>query len=154
MAARTISGEGAIAVDGLKESLAGLKRARKDLPRVVTKVSRDLAKQIILPTAQSKWAGQDIKPSLAKKAVKVSATTKGAAIALKYATVPMAAGVEYGSKGAYPQFRQWRGNRFTVARGSSTGFVVQDAIRDKLPAFEEKWLKTVVDSINEAVASG
>lgn len=153
MAARPLSGEGAIAVDGMKEALSGLRRARKDLPRVVTKASRDLTREIMLPDALSNWSSQNIRPSVAKRAVKAVATGAGAGLNLKDSTLGFAAGVEYGSK-QYAQFRQWRGNRFTVSPGSTTGYVVQDAIRDNIQTFEDRWLGEVLTMIDKAVQSG
>lgn len=153
MAARTLSIGGAIAVDGLKESISGLRKTRKDLPRLVAKVSRELAKDPVAKEARKRWAGQRIKPTMANKAVKWSGTTKGGGVVLKYGTVPYAAGVEFGAYG-YKQFRPWRGNRYTVAPGSSTGYVVQDAIRDTLPIVEERWLRDVIEAIDKAVENG
>lgn len=153
MAAKTLVVGGALAVDGLAESIKGLRRTRKDLPRVVAKVSRELAKDPVAKVARRRWAGQDIKPTMANKAIKWSGTTKGGGITLKYATVPYAAGVEFGSHD-YKQFRAWRGNKFTVKPGSSTGYVVQDAIRDTLPVVERRWMNDVVEAIDKAVENG
>ena len=153
MASRTVVVGGAIAVDGLSESIRGLKKLRPDLPRVVSKASRELVKGTVLPEARNRWASQRIKPSAARKAVTATATQSQAALILRYSVVSYAAGVEYGSK-RFPQFRAWRGNRFTVAPGSSTGYVAQDAIRDTLPKVEKDWADTVAKAIDAAVERG
>jgi hypothetical protein len=51
-------------------------------------------------------------------------------------------------------FPPWRGNAFTVTPGTSTGYVVQDAIRETLPIVERRWLNEVVEAIDEAVRNG
>ena len=99
------------------------------------------------------WRRQRIRPSVANRAVTHSGTTKGAAVKLRYSVHPYAFGVEFGSR-QFRQFRRWRGNRFTVAPGSSTGYVVQDAIRDTLPVVEKRWSGEVLDTIAEAVRRG
>lgn len=150
MAKRTLTPSGALAVEGLKESIAGLRGIHPELPRVVTKTLRESATNPVAAQARANWAGQRIRSSQAASAIKPSATTKGAAIVLKYGTHPYAAGVEFGSH-QYRQFQAWRGNQFTVTPGSSTGYVVQAAIRDTLPEVERRIIREVVAAIHEAV---
>ena len=144
---------GALSVEGLNESIRGLKRLRPDLPRVVSKASRELMKDVVLPEARQNWASQRIRPSMANRAVTMSATQSQASLVLKYRTVPYAAGVEFGSK-QYAQFRPWGGNQFTVKPGTNVGFVAQAAIRTSLPEVEKRWADTVVKAIDRAVENG
>jgi hypothetical protein len=151
--ARTLNLEGGLAVEGLTESIRGLRKVDKDLARLVVNTIRDQARDIVLPAARSNWAGQQIRPSQAASAVKHQADQKGASIVLRYASHPYAAGVEFGSH-RYGQFRSWRGNRFTVTPGSSTGYVVQDAIRATLPKVEETLTAELVATIHRYVTTG
>ena len=158
---------GAIAIDGLAESLLGLARTRKDLPKLIAKVSRETAKNPVAARARKKWTAQPIQPGKANKAITASGTARGAAINLRVSAVPTAAAVEYGAHIHFVfgrptpakemrrrVFQPWRGNAFTVAPGASTGYVVQDAIRETLPIVEKRWLNEVVDAIDEAVRRG
>lgn len=167
MAARTFVVGGAIAVDGLDESIRGLRRARKDLPRIIAKVSRETAKNPVAARARKKWREQNIQPARANKAITASGTARGAAIKLRVSAVPVAAAVEFGAHVHYVfgrpvsaasmkrrVFKPWRGNQFTVNPGASTGYVVQDAIRETLPIVEERWLGEVVEAIEEAIRRG
>ncbi len=143
-----VTGE-ALRVEGLTESIKALRALDKTLPRIVSKASRERVKADMLPPAVKNWAGQRIKPSVAGKAIKGSGTTTSAGLRLMAASHPYAMGVEFGSK-QFPQFRAWRGNRFTVAPGSSTGYVVQDAIRDNLDGFSVKWQRDVGVAMDKA----
>jgi len=142
----------AVVVEGLRESIRGLKQIDKSLPRVVSKAARDIAKEIVAPEAQKRWRDQRIKPSVATQAVKGSGTTAGGQVKVRYKTFPYAAGVEYGSL-AFKQFRPWRGNKFTVAPGTSTGYVAQDAIRDTLPEVEDRWNDDVMRLIRKELST-
>ncbi len=150
MAVTKLTAADAIQVDGLAESIRGLKKAADDLPRIVTGTVRRLTKEIMLPAARGRWASQPIRPSQATSAITASATQRAAGLKLRASVHPYAYGVEFGSK-RFRQFRPWRGNRFTVAAGSATGYVVQDAIRDNLARFEERWEGEVVDAIRRRV---
>lgn len=142
----------AVVVEGLRESIKGLKSIDKALPRVVSKAARDIAKEIVAPEAQKRWRDQRIKPSVATQVIKGSGTTAGGQINVRYKTFPYAAGVEYGAK-QFGQFRPWRGNRFTVAPGTSTGYVAQDAIRDTLPEVEKRWNDEVMDLVKKELSA-
>jgi hypothetical protein len=148
--ARTLNLEGGLAVEGLTESIRGLRKVDKELARLVTDEIRYQARQIVLPRARANWAGQPIRPSQAASAVKHQADQKGASLVLRYAPHPYAAGVEFGSH-RYRQFRSWRGNQFTVTPGSSTGYVVQDAIRATLPKVEATLIGELTRTISNYV---
>ena len=167
MAAQTIVAGGAISVDGLAEAISGMRKVRSDIPKVIAKATRAQAKRVVLPVARAKWSSQPIQSGLAARAITISATATGAAVRLRVSAVPSAAAVEYGahihfvfgrpmSAGAMKRrvFRPWRGNQFTVTPGASTGYVVQDAIRDTLPIVERRWLDEVMTAIDLAVARG
>ena len=147
MPARTIAPEGAIAVEGLSEAMRGLGKVSREARRDSVRALRELAKDPVVARARIYWGLQRIKPTQANRAVKWSATSTGAAAVLKYSTHPYAAGVEFGSY-QFRQFRRWRGNRFTVTPGSSTGYVVQDAIRDTLPEVERRAADDMVKAID------
>lgn len=138
----------AVVVDGLRESIKGLRDIDRNLPKVVSKAARDIAQQVVAPEAQKRWQGQPIKPSVASQVIKGSGTTAGGQIKSLYNKFPYAAGVEYGSF-AFKQFRGWRGNSFTVKPGTSTGYVVQDAIRDKLPEVEKRWNDEILQLVRK-----
>ena len=142
-----------IAIDGLNETMRGLNKIDKSLGRTVSKASRELVKQVVPPVAVAKWSSQKIKPSAASKVIKVSVTQRAAGITLRYGTYPYAAGVEFGSW-RYHQFRGWRGNQHTVSFGASTGYVVQDSIKQTLPIVEKRWTQTIADAIDKAVQNG
>ena len=150
MARQTILAGGSIAIDGLADTIGGLRKVSKDIGRVANKASRLLIDDVVVPTARANWQSQRVKPSVANQAVKAQGTATSAGVSVRYSRFPYAAGIEYGSK-QYRQFNRWRGNRFTVAPGSSTGYVAQDAIRTKLPEVEEKWVNAVSKAINQAV---
>lgn len=152
MARRTVLAGGSIAVDGLDETIRGLRKVNKTVAREANKASRKLVDDVVVPVAESKWSSQRIKPSVAGRVIKAQGTATSAGVNLRYSRFPYAAGVEYGSL-AFSQFRPWRGNRFTVAPGSSTGYVVQDAIRDTLPEMEERWMFTVELAILSAIGA-
>ena len=167
MAAQNITAGGAIKIDGMDESLKGLRRANADLPKVVAKVSREIAKNPVAARARKKWGAQPINSSKANKAITASGTARGAAINLRASAVPTAAAVEYGAHIHYVfgrpvparelsrrVFKPWRGNQFTVSAGASTGYVVQDAIRETLPIVERRFQTEVFDAIFEAVKRG
>ncbi len=167
MAARTVVVGGALAVDGLAESMRGLKRVDAEIPKLIVKITRESAKNPVALRARQKWSAQRINPSKANKAITASGTTRGAAIKLRVSAVPSAAGVEYGAHIHYvfgrpvPQsqmkrrvFLPWRGNQFTVTPGASTGYIVQDAIRETLPIVEKRWLNEVIAAIDKAVERG
>jgi hypothetical protein len=148
--ARTLTLEGGLAVEGLTESIRGLARVDKEAARLVTDEIRYQARRVVLPAARSNWSSQPIRPTQANSAVTAQADQKGASLVLRYSAHPYAAGVEFGSH-QYRQFRSWRGNRFTVAPGSSTGYVVQDAIRATLPQVEETLIKELARTISNYV---
>ncbi len=167
MAAKTFVVGGALAVEGLAESIKGLKRVDTEIPKLIVKITREGAKNPVALRARKKWAAQRIQPSKANKAITASGTTRGAAIKLRVSAVPSAAGVEFGAHIHHvfgrpvPQsqlkrrvFLPWRGNQFTVAPGASTGYVVQDAIRETLPIIERRWLDEVIKAIDKAVERG
>ncbi len=131
----------------------GLRTIDKKLPKIVARANKQLTEKIMLPEARKRWERQDIKPSVAARVIKPSGTTTGAGLRLLAATsgkYPYAAGVEFGSL-MFKQFRGWRGNKWTVAKGSSTGYVVQDAIRDNLDKFGEQWLSAVHREMNRTL---
>ncbi len=136
-------------VDGLRESMKALKAIDARLPRVVSKTTRTLVKTVMVPPAVANWRSQNIKPSVASQVVKGSGTTTGASLKLVGSRFPFAMGVEFGAK-QYPQFRPWRGNQFTVAPGSSTGYVAQDAVRDNLTEFGRKFEADIARDIDKA----
>ncbi len=144
--ATRLTGE-TLRVEGLTESIKALRAIDKTLPRIVSKASRERVKKDILPPAVSNWASQPIKPSVAPRVIKASATATGAGLRLMAANHPYAMGVEHGAK-RWPQFRRWRGNQFTP--GSSTGYVVQDAIKDNLDEFAVKWQRDVGLAMDKA----
>ena len=150
MARRTTVVGGAISVDGLDEAIKGLNASSKTIGRAVSKKNRELIDRTIYPEAVKNWRSQRIKPSVANSVIKRSGTQKYGQIGLIYTEFPYAAGVEFGSW-AYKQFRPWRGNQWTVDPGTSTGYVVQDAIRDKLPELEPIWMDEIVAEINKAI---
>lgn len=150
MARRTVVTGGTITIDGLDETIRGLRKVSKTLPRTANKASRDLVRTVVVPVAVRNWQSQRIKPSVASQAIKAQGTATSAGVNVRYGKFPYAAGVEYGSL-KYGQFRRWRGNRFTVSPGSSTGYVAQDAIRDTLPEMEARWMMAVTMSILDAI---
>ena len=150
MASRTVIADGVLAVEGLRDVINGLKAVSKTLPRTVTKANRAVATQIVLPEARRNWATQRIRPSQARSAIAVTATRTAASIKLRYSKHPYAAGVEFGSL-AFRQFRPWRGNQFTVTPGSTTGYVVQAAIRDTLKQVETEYADRVLDAVDDAI---
>lgn len=150
MARQTILAGGSIAIDGLDDVIRGMRKINKTANREAGKASRKLVADVVVPVARSKWAEQPIKPSMANRVVKAQGTATSAGVVNRYATFPYAAGVEYGAK-QYRQFRAWRGNRFTVAPGSSTGYVAQDAIRETLPKVEARWILEVTKAIERAI---
>lgn len=167
MAARTVVVGGAIAVEGLAESIRGLRKVDADISKLIVKITREGAKNPVASTARRKWSAQRINPSKANKAITASGTTRGAAIKLRVTAVPTAAAVEFGahihfvfgrpipaSQMKSRVFLPWRGNAFTVAPGASTGYVVQDAIRETLPIIERRWLDDVIAAIDKAVERG
>ena len=167
MAAQNITAQGAITIDGMDESIKGLRKADKNLPKLVAKVSREIAKDPVAAKARKKWSAQRINSSKANKAITASGTARGAAINLRASAVPSAAAVEYGTHIHYVfghpiparemkrrVFLPWRGNQFTVAPGASTGYVVQDAIRETLPIVERRFQAEVFDAVEKAVRSG
>ena len=135
----------------MKESIRGLNRIDRELGKYVVRRLREVAKNPVAVEARRRWSQQRIKPSQAARAVKWSGTSKGAGITLKYGTLPYAAGVEFGAK-QYAQFRPWRGNRFTTT--GSTGYVVQDAIRDTLPSITSELLDSVIKTMDRLVENG
>ena len=150
---RTFTTGEAIHVEGLRESIKGLRDLDKELPKIVSKTNRELTKTIMLPAARSRWRAQNIRPSQAVGVIKTSGSTAGAGIKLRSDSegkFPFAAGVEFGSL-QFKQFKPWRGNRFTVAPGTSTGYVVQDAIRDNLDTFQKRWVKEVYAAMTGAL---
>ena len=139
-----VTGE-SLRVEGLSEMVKGLRAIDKKLPKIVARANKQLTEKIMLPEARRRWAAQDIRPSVASQVIKPSGTATAAGLRLRAATsgkFPFAAGVEFGAL-AFKQFRRWRGNKWTVAPGSSTGYVVQDAIRDNLNKFGKQWLNAV-----------
>ena len=167
MAAKTFSVRDALVVDGLADSIRGLRKAKSDLPKVIAKTTRDQAKKLLLPVARGNWKSQPIQSHRAARAITVSATATGAAIRLRVSAVPSAAAVEFGthihfvfgrpvsaSQMKRRVFKPWRGNQFTVTRGSSTGYVVQDAIRDTLPKVEATYHDEIEDAIAKWVRRG
>ena len=143
--------QGAIAVDGLNEAIRGLGTVSREAKLDAVKALRELAKDPVTVKARLNWASQRIRPTQAARVIKWSASgTQGAAVVLKYGSFPYAAGVEFGSH-RYRQFRRWRGNRLTVSPGSSTGYVVQDAIRDTLPFVERNAADRMVDAIGRHI---
>ncbi len=167
MAARTVVVGGALAINGLDESIRGLRKIDAEIPKLITKITRESAKNPVAARARKKWAAQNIQPGRANKAITASGTAKGAAINLRVSAVPTAAAVEFGTHIHYvfgrpfPSkelkrrvFRPWKGNAFTVTPGSSTGYVVQDAIRETLPIVERRWLNEVIKAIDQAVERG
>ena len=143
-----------ISVEGLSAMVKDLRGLDKKLPKIVARANKKLTERIMLPEARKRWSAQNIRPSVASKVIKVSGTVTGAGIRLRSDSggpFPYAAGVEFGAK-QWPQFRSWRGNRFTVAPGTSTGYVVQDAIRDNLSRFQERWLAEVHKEIDKAIS--
>ena len=167
MAARTVVVGGALAIDGLAESISGLRKVDAAIPKLIVKITRESAKNPVAAKARQKWSAQNIQPGRANKAITASGTTQGAAINLRVSAVPSAAAVEYGAHIHFVfgrptparemkrrVFQPWRGNAFTVAPGSSTGYVVQDAIRETLPIVERRWLNEVIKAIDQAVERG
>ena len=167
MAAKTVVVGGALAIDGLAESIKGLKRVDAEIPKLIVKITRESAKNPVAARARKKWAAQNIQPGKANKAITASGTTQGAAINLRASAVPTAAAVEFGTHIHFVfgrpipareltrrVFQPWKGNAFTVAPGSSTGYVVQDAIRETLPIVERRWLNEVIEAIDKAVERG
>ncbi len=167
MASKTIVVGGALAIEGLAESIRGLKKVDAEIPKLIVKITREKAKNPVAATARRKWSAQNINPGKANKAITASGTLAGAAINLRVSAVPTAAAVEYGAHIHYVfgrpvpaselsrrVFKPWRGNQFTVSPGSSTGYVVQDAIRETLPRVEKAWLDEVIKAIDTAVERG
>jgi hypothetical protein len=150
--ARTLNLEGSLRVEGLTESIRGLRKVHKELPELVVKAVRNQSRDIVVPEARSRWAGQPIRPSQATSVVKWQADQKGASLVLRYSAHPYAAGVEFGAH-RYKQFRSWRGNQFSVVPGASTGYVVQDAIRSTLPRVEETLL-TIISAVIDRYVHG
>jgi len=164
---RTVVVGGALAVEGLAESMSGLRKVDAAIPKLIVKITRESAKNPVAARAREKWAAQRVQPSKANKAITASGTTQGAAINLRVSAVPSAAAVEFGTHIHFVfgrpvparelkrrVFQPWRGNAFTVAAGASTGYVVQDAIRETLPIVERRWLDEVIKAIDQAVERG
>ena len=167
MAAKTVVVGGALAIEGLAESIKGLKRVDTEIPKLIVKITRESAKNPVAATARRKWSAQNIQPGKANKAITASGTLQGAAINLRVSAVPSAAAVEFGAHIHFVfgrpiparemkrrVFQPWRGNAFTVAPGASIGYVVQEAIRETLPIIERRWLDEVIKAIDKAVERG
>jgi hypothetical protein len=150
MARQTIIAPGALAVEGLDDIVSGLRRVQ--LQKAASEASQSVTKPL-QEKARTKWASQDIRPSQARSAVGRTATQRAAGIVLRYSRHPYAAGVEFGSL-AFRQFRPWRGNRFTVAPGSSTGYVIQDTIAENMDETEKMYADTLQDAIARAIDKG
>lgn len=141
----------AIAVDGLNETIRGLKKSRKELGRVSTKALKTRTSRIVLPEAQKNWQRQNIKPSVARSAVVPAAGQAWAGIRVRYrdGTHPYGAGVVWGSW-RYPQFRPWKGNQFT---GNTTfnDYIVGPAVRKRGDEFADGLMDDLEGSIVKAI---
>ena len=137
-----------LAVDGLNETIRGLKKVRPELGKVATRANKALTNRLILPEARSAWRSQRIKPSVADQAVKPAAGQTWAGIRTKYSRFGYGAGVTFGSK-QYSQFRPWVGNQFTP--GQTRDYIVGPAIEKKGDQFSREWMGEVEKAIVEAI---
>lgn len=136
-----------IAVDGLSETMRGLKKIRPELGRIAAKANRDLTKEIILPAARRNWATQRIKPSVANRAVVAAAGANWAGVRSKAKSFPYGAGVTFGAR-AFPQFRPWVGNQIS---GTGGDYIVSPAVREKGDEFSARFMANLERHLVEAI---
>ena len=137
-----------LAVDGLNETIRGLKKVRPELGKVATRANKSLTTRIMLPAARQNWRSQRIRPSVADQAVVAAAGQTWAGLRTRYRKFGFGAGVVFGSK-QYAQFRPWVGNQFTP--GQTRDYIVGPAIVKKGEQFSREWMSEVEKAIIEAI---
>ncbi len=117
---------GDVAVTGVKEANAALRRVGPELRKEFKKATRDIA-GTVAGDARSKAQGLGgVAAKVAPSIKPVSGGTQnatGAGVAFGGANYPMGPGAEFGSY-RYKQFKPWRGS------GPGAGYFVYPAIRD------------------------
>lgn len=131
--------QGALQITGLKESIAGMRQANRDLPKVIARESKRVTADLVLPDARKNIGAAPVPKN--DSMVIASAVGGGAALILKYSKYPWAAGAEFGAK----QFKQFRSF-------NPSGYIVQPAIEDNLGRIAVAWLDAVSDAIRKWVA--
>jgi hypothetical protein len=137
-------------VEGLAETVDGLKAVDKALPKAVSKSLREFVKEL---QRRAEREGSSL-GGVHRHAVKLGGIKpsvrgggKRAGIRLASSKSPTVLGAEFGAL-AYPQFPRWRGNQWTDPTGSNVGYMLHPAMRDFLPEAEER----LADEILEAIA--
>ncbi|HHH26952.1 MAG TPA: hypothetical protein ENK57_01195 [Polyangiaceae bacterium] len=151
-----------IAVEGLRESIRALRRADRELPKVVTREIRQIVNETVLPEARARWVRQGITASKARRAVTATVTTKGAGLRLNASKVPTALAVEFGAdthvlwgkRRVKQETLRRRVFRPPISRKGTRGYVVGAAIRAKLPEVRERWARQVVSAIDRWLKQG
>lgn len=137
----------AIRVEGLAESVRGLKRLDAGLARAAMAAIREFAKEL---RDEAVAAGTAL-GGVHRHAVKLSgvgyfAQTRAAGVKLIGAKSPAIYGAEFGSK-QFAQFPAWRGNQFTDPTVGSVGYFLHPTMREVVPEFEPRIADAIVDAI-------
>jgi hypothetical protein len=139
-------GTPALKVEGLDETVRGLRKIDKELPKVLALQHREAATNI-QQGAQRRLAGEPVPKRTG--VIGRSATARHATITLKYSRYPWAAGAEFGSI-RYRQFRRWRGNQFTPQLPGGPGYLIQPTIAQKLPQLDNDYADAVLRAFKQA----
>lgn len=128
----------ALRVDGLAEFRRELKAAGAEMPRALQKVNKAQATKVVYG-ARRLYESSGYRPRTKRtqrRGLRALASQTRAQVALGAATVPWAAGQEFGSRGRFPQFM--RG----VSRGGrgARGNFFYPAIRAARPRLEDEYL--------------
>lgn len=137
----------AIAVDGLQETVRGLKQMDKRMVSEVRKTLKNRTNEILVPEARKQWASQPIKPSVADSIVQPAAGQSWAGIRIRYReeTYPYGAGVVWGSF-KFRQFRPWKGNQYT-GNTDWDDYIVRPAVERK----GDKFADGLMDDLEAAI---
>lgn len=138
-----------IAVDGLADTIRGLKATHQNVGRVASAANRKLTKRIIIPEVESNWRSQRVKPSVAASVVKEAGGENWAGVRVYLKKYPYAAGVQFGSL-KYGQFRKWVGN---AATGSDGDYLVDPAVRRKGDDFARLFMDEVTRAVVEEIVT-
>lgn len=140
----------ALAVEGLAETVKGLKRASSTLPKAVSAAHREIVTRTVKPKALSNLMSQR-SPKVPKKRGMIGhfATQREAGLILRARRYPWALGGEFGSF-RFPQFKKWVGNRY-ISIVDLPGYIIGPAIEKSLPKVEAIYTRTVIRHIQEAI---
>jgi hypothetical protein len=135
-------------VEGLNETVKGLRKVDSELPKVLAAQHRETATDV-QHGAQARLAGEPVPKRTG--VIGRSATARHATVVLRYSRYPWAAGAEYGSI-KYGQFRRWRGNQFTPQLPAGPGYLIQPTIAKKLPQIDRDYADAVMDAFQKHLA--